>query len=132
MPSNEALLQRRPRILVAHHEKLIGLLIAHILTHAGYDCRRASGRGHLRVLLKKRVRWDVLILHVGAMEEFKSLREWALRGRGKKLPVVLTAARPRNLVPSEYLNRARTFLQVPFKREQLLAILHESFIYKPM
>lgn len=110
----------RNRLLIAHAFTGMAEVVSLILSQAGYDCRRVSTRASVYRLLNKRIKFDALFLHVGALENFGKLRKWALHGAGKRLPVVLTAVRPRSSIPGEFLDRANIFLPAPFLREQLL------------
>jgi DNA-binding response OmpR family regulator len=100
-------------------------VVDYALSAAGYDCRRASTRPAISRLLRKRIKFDALFLHVGALEDFGQLRKWVLHGAGKGLPVVLIAARPRSHVPADFLDRADTFLAVPFEIKKLLATIQK-------
>ena len=118
------------RVLVAHTWAGIADVTDRMLSEAGYDCRHASTRANVSRLLKKRIQFDVLFLHVGALEDFPRLRRWAERGAGKEIPVVLNAARPRKSIPANILNRANVFLPTPFLREQLLRAMRKVLAKK--
>jgi len=95
-----------------------------MLGTAGYECDEAWGHKAVLRALKRIEKYDLLFCQVSALEKEDKLLTWVL-SRGKDIPVVACAARPREQVPKRIYDRC-IFLQILFEREQLLSVVREA------
>ena len=109
------------RILVVASDEPIGEIVAAMLRTAGYECDEAWGHKVVLRALKRIEKYDLLFSQVSALEKEDKLLTWVL-SRGKDIPVVACAARPREQVPKRIYDRC-TFLQVPFEGQQLVELV---------
>lgn len=89
-----------------------------MLRTASYECDGIWEHKAVLRALKRIEKYDLLFCQVSALEREDKLLTWVL-SRGRDIPIVACAARPREQVPKRIYDRC-TFLQVPFERQQLV------------
>jgi DNA-binding NtrC family response regulator len=95
-----------------------------MLRTAGYECNALWEHKAILQALVRIEEYDLLFCQVSALEEEEKLLTWAL-GAGKDMPIVATAGRTPGCIPKVIYERCN-FLQAPFDREQLLAIVRDA------
>jgi len=116
------------RILVIASEPIAELVTA-MLQGEHYECDGVWEHKAILRVLKAVENYDLLFCQVSALENEEKLLKWVL-GPARDIPLVAYAARPREQVPKQILNRC-TFLQGPFERQQLVAVVQEALRGEP-
>lgn len=112
------------KILVITVDEPIGEIAVSMLRNAGYECSAARGHEETLKALKRASDYDLVFCQVAALEKEEEFLTWAL-GIGSGIPTVAVAGRTPGYIPRVILERGR-FLQMPFDREQLLAVVEET------
>jgi DNA-binding NtrC family response regulator len=111
------------RILAIVANGAMAEIIPAMLGYADYKCDSAHEHKAILRMLRRASKYDLVICHVAVLEKEEKFYSWALR---TKIPIISFAARPLNGVP-EVIRERCIFLQVPFEREQLLAVVRGVF-----
>jgi len=111
------------QILAIVANEAMAEIIPAMLGYAEYKCDSAHEHKAILRMLRRANKYDLVICQVAALEKEEKFLAWAL---GTKTPIISFAARPLNGLPQVIRERC-IFLQVPFEREQLLAVVRRAF-----
>ena len=114
------------RIVVIALYETAGQVVAEMLRGAGYECDAFWTHEAIPEALKQAANCDLVVCQVAALETEEELLKWALSD-GRDVPIVATAGRAPGYLPKFVFERCR-FLQEPFERERLLAVVRETLI----
>jgi DNA-binding NtrC family response regulator len=110
------------RILVITIDEPLAEVIPALLRDA-YQCDSAYEHEAVLEALRQADEYDLIICQVAALEREEKFLAWALR---TEIPIISMAVRPVNQV-SKVIRERCIFLQVPFEKEQLRAMVRGVF-----
>lgn len=119
----------KERILLECHDDGVREIVSHMLTAAGYACRKCAAPMGVFDIFNSGEEFDLLLCNLSESVE-AGLIERMSEGFPDIPVVIMTGVRDTSVPSAAIRNGAYDWLLKPFERDQLLAVVHRALEYR--